>query len=126
MSKKNTKSKKYTFYKHYRFDRNMANAWNYEQYRYWLICDEGRDKPPSQRETNFFFKYGKNHKKTGRSIISYIPKDYLELMERWIALTKSERKQAQSVTKENIGKKITGWLHQAEIMYWEDINNYKK
>lgn len=126
MSKKNTKSKKYTFYKHYGFDRNMANAWNYEQYRYWLICDEGRDKPPSQRETNFFFKYGKNHKKTGRSIISYIPKDYLELMERWIALTKSERKQAQSVTKENIGKKITGWLHQAEIMYWEDINNYKK
>jgi len=42
-------------------------------------------------------------------------------MERWVALTKSERKQAQSVSKENIGKKITGWLHQAEIMYWEDV-----
>ena len=36
-----------------------------------------------------------------------IPKDYLELMERWVALTKSERKQAQSISKENIeGKNV--------------------
>ena len=126
MSKKNTKPKKFSPYRKYNFDHNMANIWNYESYRYWLICDEGRLKPPSQRETNFFFKYGRNHKKTGKSILSYIPKDYLKLMERWIALTKSERKQAQSLIDENIGKKITGWLHQAEIMYWNDINNYKK
>ena len=121
MSKKNTKLKKFSPYRKYGFDRNMANAWNDMCYDTWLIADEGREKPPSQRETNFLFKYGRNHKKTGRSILSYISKDYLELMERWIALTKSERKQAQSVVKENIGKKITCWLHQAEIMYWNDI-----
>ena len=59
MSKKNTKSKKFSPYRKYGFDRNMANAWNYESYRYWLICDEGREKPPSQRETNFFFNLKK-------------------------------------------------------------------
>jgi len=103
----------------------MANDWNYEQYKWWCICDEGNPKPPSQRETNFLFKYGRNHKKTGRSILSYIPKDYRELMIRWVGLTKAERKQAQSISKENIGKKITGWLHQAEIAYWDDINQMK-
>jgi hypothetical protein len=125
MSKKNIKPKKFSPYRKYGFNRTMANAWNYESYKYWCICDEGREKPPSQRETNFFFKYGRNNKITGKSILSYIPKDYLSLMERWVALTKSERKQAQSVSKENIGKKITGWLHQAEIMYWDDIKKMK-
>jgi len=125
MSKKNIKPKKFSPYRKYGFNRTMANDWNYEQYKWWCICDEGHPKPPSQRETNFLFKYGRNHKKTGRSILSYIPKDYRELMERWVGLTKAERKQARSVTKENIGKKITGWLHQAEIMYWRDIRNIK-
>lgn len=126
MSHKNFKRKKFCPYRKYGFNRTMANNWNYECYRYWCICDEGRDKPPTQRETNFFFKYGRNNKITGRSILSYIPKDYLNLMERWVGLTKSERKQAQSISKENIGKKIIGWLHQAEIMYWNDIYNFKK
>ena len=121
MSKKNIKPKKYSPYRKYGFNRAMANAWNDMQYETWLIMDEGRPKPPSQRETNFWFKYGRINKITGRSILSYIPKDYLSLIERWVALTKSERKQAQSVSKENIGKKITGWLHQAEVMYLEDI-----
>ena len=52
-------------------------------------------------------------------------KEGFQKWERWVALTKSERKQAQSVSKENIGKKITGWLHQAEIMYWDDIRKMK-
>ena len=125
MSKKNIKPKKFSPYRKYGFNRTMANDWNYEQYKWWCICDEGNPKPPSQRETNFLFKYGRNHKKTGRSILSYIPKDYRELIERWVGLTKAERKQARSATKENIGKKITGWLHQAEIMYWRDIRNNK-
>ena len=125
MSKKNIKHKKFSPYRKYGFNRTMANDWNYEQYKWWCICDEGNPKPPSQRETNFLFKYGRNHKKTGRSILSYIPKDYRELIERWVGLTKAERKQARSATKENIGKKITGWLHQAELMYWRDIRNNK-
>ena len=75
---------------------------------------------------NFLFKYGRNHPKTKRSILSYIPKDYRKLMERWVAMTKSERKEAQSLVKENIGKKITGWLHQAEVMWYEDIEKFYK
>lgn len=125
MSKKNTKPQKWSPYRKYGFNRTMANDWNYECYKYWCLCDEGREKPPSQRETNFLFKYGRNNKITGRSVLSYIPKDYLSLMERWVALTKSERKQAQSISKDNIGKKITSWLHQAEIMYWNDIRKMK-
>lgn len=33
-------------YPWYGFNRNMANAYNDESYRYWLICDEGHPKPP--------------------------------------------------------------------------------
>ena len=123
MSCKNTKPKKFSPYRKYVFNRTIANVWNDMGYETWLIADEGRERPDPQRLTNFWFKYGRNNRKTGRSILSYIPKDYRDLMLRWVALTKSERKQAQSVSKENIGKKITGWLHQAEIMYWTDVNN---
>lgn len=122
MSKKNIKSKKFSPYRKYGFNRAMANACNNMSYETWLIADEGRENPDPPRLTNFIFKYGQNSKITGRSILSYIPKDYKDLMFRWVALTKAERKQAQSISKENIGKKITGWLHQAEIMYWNDIN----
>lgn len=122
MSKKNTKPKKFSPYRKYGFNRNFANRWNDMSYDTWLIMDEGQEKPDPQRLTNFLFKYGQKNKKTGRSILSYIPEDYKDLMLKWVTLTKSERKQAQSVLKENIGKKITGWLHQAEIMYLEDVN----
>ena len=50
MSKKNIKPKKYSPYRKYGFNRAMANAWNDMQYQTWLIMDEGRPKPPSQRE----------------------------------------------------------------------------
>ncbi len=122
MSKKNTKTKKFSPYRKYGFDRTMANNWNYESYRYWCICDEGRDKPPSQRETNFFFKYGMKNKKTGRSIWSYIPEDYKKLIIEWVRMTKSEHKEVRTYSP-NAGRKITNWLHQAEIMYWYELNN---
>ena len=122
MSKKNTKPKNFSPYRYYGFDRNFANSWNDMCYDTWLIADEGQEKPDPQRLTNFICKYGKRNKRTGKSILSYIPKDYRDLMFRWVSLTKAEHKQAQSVSKENINKKIIGWLHQAEIMYWNDIN----
>lgn len=112
-------------YPRYGFDRNMANAWNDESYRYWLICDEGRPKPPPQRETNFMFKYGRNHPKTKRSILSYIPKDYRDLMERWVAMTKHERKEVLKLAPDT-GRKINHWLHQAEVMWYEDIEKFYK
>jgi hypothetical protein len=126
MSKKNTKHKRFSPYRKYGFDRNMANMFNYEQYKYWCLCDEGRLKPPAFRETYFLFKYARKNKKTNKSILSYIPEVYRNLIERWVGLTKAERKQAQSISKENINKKITGWLHQAEIMYWGDIKKIKR
>lgn len=43
-------------------------------YETWLIADEGQEKPDPQRLTNFIFKYGIKNKKTGKSILSYIPK----------------------------------------------------
>ena len=125
MSKKNTKPQKWSPYRKYGFDRTMANDWNYECYKYWCLCDEGREKPPSQRETNFSFKYGRNNKITGRSILSYIPKKNIDKMIEWIAMTSSEKKNVRNIAqkefKYNIGKTITHWLHQAEIMYFEDI-----
>lgn len=121
MSKKNIKPKKYSFYRKYKIDRNAANAWNDMQYQTWLIMDEGRPKPPPQRLTNFIFKYGMKHKKTGKSILSYIPEENKDLILRWVEFTKAERKITRSYANENIGKKITHWLHQAEIMYLEDI-----
>ena len=107
-------------YRKYSFDRNMANDWNDESYRYWLICDEGKPKPPPQRETNFFFKYGRNNKITGKSVLSYLSKEQIKFVEKWIAFTKSERKQ---VLKEipNILNIINKTMYQAKIQYWYDI-----
>ena len=110
-------------YPRYGFDRNMANAYNYESYRYWLICDEGRLKPTPQRETNFMFKYGKIHPKTKRAILSYIPKDYRDLMYRWVAMTKHERNEVLKLAPDT-GRKINHWLHQAEIMWYKDIEKF--
>lgn len=110
-------------YPRYGFDRNMANTYNYESYRYWLICDEGRLKPTPQRETNFMFKYGKIHPKTKRAILSYIPKDYRDLMYRWVAMAKHERNEVLKLAPDT-GRKINHWLHQAEIMWYKDIEKF--
>ena len=119
--KKNKRSKSYVHkYPYYGFDRNMANMWNYEQYRYWCLCDEGKPKPPSQRETNFMFKYMLNNKKTKRSIFSYLPEKHKKIITEWIAMTKAERKAVRKY-EPNAGKIINHWLHQAEDMYWDDI-----
>ena len=109
-------------YRKYSFDRNMANEWNYESYRYWLICDEGKPKPPAQRETNFFFKYGRNNKITGKSVLSYLSETELKFIKRWITFTKSERKQ---VLKEipDILNTINKSMYYAKIQYWYDIYN---
>lgn len=125
MSKKNIKPKKYSFYRKYKIDRNAANALNDMQYQTWLIMDEGRPKPPPQRLTNFIFKYGMKHKKTGKSIFSYIPDEVKNKILEWVEMTSSEKKNVRNIAqkefKYNIGKTITHWLHQAEIMYLEDI-----
>ena len=130
MSKKNIKPRKLSLYRKYSFDRNASNIWNDMQYNTWLYMDEGRLKPPPQRLTNFLFKYGMKHKKTGRSILSYIPADNKKLMFEWVEMTRSEKKQIRKIAKErhsyDISKKIIHWLHQAEIMYLNDINNYGK
>jgi hypothetical protein len=124
MSKKNFKHKKYTIYRKYGFDRTMANAWNNMSYETWLIADEGRERPDPQRLTNFLCKYGRKSKITGRSILSYIPEDYKKLMLEWVSMTKGERKIVRQYSPD-AGKKITGWLHQAEIMYLNDIERYE-
>ena len=121
MSKKNTKLKKFSPYRKYGFNRLFAQALNDDHYETWLIMDEGLEKPYPQRVHNFLVKYGMKHKKTGKSILSYIPEENKDLMLRWVEFTKAERKITQSYANENIGKKITHWLHQAEIMYLEDI-----
>lgn len=107
-------------YHKYSFDRNMANDWNYESYRYWLICDEGKPKPPTQRETNFFFKYGLNNKITGKSVLSYLSDEQIKFIEKWVAFTKSERKY---ILKEipDILNIINKTMYQAKIQYWYDI-----
>lgn len=122
MSKKNTKSNKYSPYRRYSFNRNMANSWNDESYHTWLIMDEGQERPDPQRLTNFIFKYGMKNKKTGRSILSYIPKDYRKLIIKWVRMTKSEHKEVRKYNPD-AGRKITNWVHQAETMYWNELNN---
>lgn len=124
MSKKNFKHKKYTIYRKYGFDRTMANVWNNMSYETWLIADEGRERPDPQRFTNFLCKYGRKSKITGRSILSYIPEDYKKLMLEWVPMTKGERKIVRQYSPD-AGKKITGWLHQAEIMYLKYIERYE-
>ena len=120
---KNKQKVNYPYYK-YSFDKNIANDWNYESYRYWLICDEGRPKPPTQRETNFFFKYGLKNKITGRSVLSYLSKEQVKFVEKWVAFTKSERKQ---VLKEipDVLHIINKTMYQAKIQYWYDIYKAK-
>ena len=130
MSKKNIKPKKFSLYRHYKFNRLFAQALNDDHYQTWLIMDEGLEKPYPQRFHNFLVKYGMKNHKTGKSILSYIPEDNKKLMLEWVAMTSAEKKQVRKIAKErhtyNIGKKITGWLHQAEIMYLNDIENYGK
>ena len=125
MSKKNIKPKKYSPYNHYRFNRLFAQALNDDHYETWLIMDEGLEKPYPQRVHNFLVKYGMKNKKTNKSILSYIPKKNIDKMIEWIAMTSSEKKNVRNIAqkefKYNIGKTITHWLHQAEIMYFEDI-----
>ena len=125
MSKKNIKPKKYSPYNHYRFNRLFAQALNDDHYETWLIMDEGLEKPYPQRVHNFLVKYGMKNKKTNKSILSYIPKKNVDKMIEWIAMTSSEKKNVRNIAqkefKYNIGKTITHWLHQAEIMYFEDI-----
>lgn len=107
-------------YRKYSFDRNAANDWNYESYKYWLICDEGRPKPPAQRETNFFFKYGLLNKITRKSVLSYLSKEQVKFVERWVAFTKSERKQALKEIPDILDV-INKTMYQAKIQYWYDI-----
>lgn len=120
---KNKQKVNYPYHK-YSFDKNVANYWNYESYRYWLICDEGKPKPPAQRETNFFFKYGLNNKLTGKSVLSYLSETELKFIEGWVALTKSERKY---VLKEipDILNTINKSMHYEKIQYWYDIYKAK-
>lgn len=109
-------------YPRYGFDHNAANAWNDMEYKSWLISDEGQENPDPRRLTNFMFKYGMKNKKTGKSILSYIPDDYKKLILQWVSMTKSERKEVRK-HELDAGRKITHCLHQAEIMYWKDLNN---
>lgn len=120
---KNKQKVNYPYHK-YSFDKNVANEWNYESYRYWLICDEGKPKPPAQRETNFFFKYGLKNKITERSVLSYLSKEQVKFVEKWVAFTKSERKQ---VLKEmpDVLHIINKTMYQAKIQYWYDIYKAK-
>lgn len=124
MSKFKNKQKVNYPYQKYSFDRNMANAWNDESYRYWLICDEGKQKPTTQRETNFFFKYGLKNKITGKSVLSYLSKEQVKFIEKWIAFTKSERKQ---VLKEmpDVLHIVNKTMYQARIQYLYDIYKVK-
>ena len=69
------------------------------------------------------FKYGKIYPKTKCSILSYIPKDYSDLMYRWVAMTKHERKEVLKLAPDT-GRKINHWLHQAEIMLYKDIEKF--
>jgi hypothetical protein len=128
MSKKNTKSKKFSPYRKYGFNRLFAQALNDDHYETWLIMDEGLPKPYPQRVHNFLVKYGMKNKKTGKSILSYIPKEYLDKMIDWVSMTTSEKNKIRNIAKNkfqyNVDKKIIGWLHQAEIMYFDDIKKY--
>ena len=120
MSKKNCRNRKPSIYPRYSFDRNAANAWNNMSYETWLIADEGQEKPDPQRLTNFIFKYGMKNKKTGKSILSYIPQDYMKLIFLWVSLTKSERKEVRKHAPDT-GQKITHWIHNAEVMNLNDL-----
>lgn len=130
MSKKNTKSKKFSPYRKYGFNQLFAQALNDDHYETWLIMDEGLPKPYPQRVHNFLVKYEMKNKKTDKSILSYIPKEYLDKMIDWVSMTTSEKNKVRNIAKNefqyNVDKKITSWLHQAEIMYWNDIYDLKK
>jgi hypothetical protein len=116
--------RKFGFPKHpyhkYHFNRNIANDWNYECYRYWCLCDEGKPNPPSQRETNFFFKYGINHKKSGKSVLSYLDETQRNFVERWVAFTKSERKLILKQIPDVLDV-VNKTMYYAKIQYWYDV-----
>ena len=46
----------------------------------------------------------------------------------WVSMTTSEKNKVRNIAKNefqyNVDKKIIGWLHQAEIMYFDDIKKY--
>ena len=69
------------------------------------------------------FKYGKIHPKTKRSILSYIPKDYRDLMYHWVAMTKHERKEVLKLAPDT-GRTINHWLHQAELMWYTPLQKF--
>ena len=129
MSKKNIKSKKFSPYRKYGFNRLLARALNDDHYETWLIMDEGLEKPYPQRVHNFLVKYGMKNKKTNKSILSYISKEYLDKIVDWVCMTTSEKNKVRNIAKNefqyNVDKKINGWLHQAEMMYWYDIEKVK-
>ena len=120
MSHKNFKKKKYSPYRKINFDRKFARVWNDMGYNWWLICDEGQEKPDPQRYTNFFCKYAINHPRTKKCVLSYIPDRHKEIIYQWIRMTKAEKKEVHKY-EPNAGKIITGWIHKAEILYLEDI-----
>ena len=129
MSKKNTKHKNFSPYRKYGFNRLFAQALNDDHYETWLIMDEGLEKPYPQRVHNFLVKYGMKNKKTNKSILSYIPKEYSDKMVDWVYMTTSEKNEVRKIAKTefkySVDKKINSWLHQAEIMYWDDIRKAK-
>lgn len=125
MSKKNTKNKKSGHYPKYSFDRFAAIKWNDDSYYTWLIMDEGQERPDPMRLTNFLLKYGKKNKITGKSILSYLPEEYKKVIFEWVRMTKAERKSCFRYD-HNVGRKITRWLHAAEVAQWEAIDKLKK
>ena len=109
-------------YPHFKFNRDFANKWNDMCYDTWLIMDEGQERPDPQRLTNFLCKYARKNKKTGKSIASYIPKDYWELIVKWVRMTQSERKQILQLSPD-AGDKVRHWLTQAQDYYFYDLSN---
>ena len=121
MSKKNTKSKKHSFYKHYKYDKLLAMKWNEYTYDTWLIMDEGQPRPDPMRFTNFLFKYGTPNKRTGTCVLHYIEPHIKErYIYPWVKATTSERKELRKIFPlwEKVFIKA---LHLAEMKYLDSI-----
>lgn len=121
MSKKNTKSKKHSFYKHYKYDKLLAMKWNESAYDTWLIMDEGQERPDPMRFTNFLFKYGTPNKRTGTYVLQYIEPDIKErYIYPWVKATTSERKELRKLFP--LWEKVfIKTLHLAEMKYLDSI-----
>lgn len=118
MKKKNTN---YVHrYPRLKFNRDFANKWNDMCYDTWLIADEGQERPDPQRLTNFLFKYARKNKRTDKSIASYIPKDYWELIVKWVRMTDAERKEILKLSPD-ADDKIRHWLTLAQNYYFYDL-----